>query len=110
MYEYKFTVQRVIDGDTVDGEIDLGFSITIHKRVRLFGINAPETRTKDEAEKARGLRTKEWLIKKVEGKAIRLKTEKDNTGKYGRILGTLLIDDLDINLLMLNLGLVDEYE
>lgn len=102
MYEYKFKPLRVIDGDTVDGMIDLGFNVSLKERVRLYGINAPETRLqrsiKDvkerRAEKERGLkakaRLKELLTeaeKQPEGLCI--ETFLDKKGKYGRILGDI---------------------
>lgn len=102
MYEYKFKFLRVVDGDTVDGVIDLGFNISLKERVRLYGINAPETRLqrsiKDikerQAEKERGLkakaRLKELLTeaeKQPEG--LYIETFLDKKGKYGRILGDI---------------------
>ena len=62
MYTYKAKLDRVVDGDTVDAHIDLGFDITIHKRIRLAGIDTPESRTRDLEEKARGLASKDKLI------------------------------------------------
>ena len=62
MYEYKATVVKIVDGDTVDGMIDLGFHTHTSKRIRFVGINAPETRTRDKAEKEKGIIAKNWLI------------------------------------------------
>ena len=62
MYTYKAKLDRVVDGDTVDANIDLGFDISIHKRIRLAGIDTPETRTKDKEEKTKGLASKSRLI------------------------------------------------
>ena len=102
MYEYKFKFLRVIDGDTVDGVIDLGFNVSLKERVRLYGINAPETRlqrsikdTKErQAEKERGLKAKARLKeilteaeKQPEG--LYIETFLDKKGKYGRILGDI---------------------
>ena len=94
MYEYRFKVNRVVDGDTVDGTIDLGFGIFTKKRIRLSGINAPETRTRDKEEKARGKEAKQRLRqlllhgqKQAEGLVIT--TTLDKTGKYGRVLGDI---------------------
>ena len=94
MYEYRFTVNRVIDGDTVDGTIDLGFGIYTKKRIRLDGINAPETRTRDKEEKARGKEVTKRLRqllrhgqKQAEGLVIT--TTLDKTGKFGRVLGNI---------------------
>jgi micrococcal nuclease len=91
MYEYKAEVLRVVDGDTVDMLIDCGFSTFRKERVRLYGIDAPESRTRDKKEKIRGLAAKarlQELIKNTEKKII-IKTELDKKGKYGRILGVL---------------------
>ena len=94
MYEYKFRTNRVIDGDTVDGTIDLGFGIYAKKRVRLIGIDAPEIRTKDKATKEKGRLAKKRLTallrhgqKQAEGLIIT--TTLDKTGKFGRVLGDI---------------------
>jgi micrococcal nuclease len=95
MYEYRVkSVIAVVDGDTIDVEIDLGFDISITKRVRLAGIDTPESRTTNKAEKVLGLEVKELLKKKLkEAKQIVIRTEKpDSTEKYGRVLGWLYLD------------------
>ena len=95
MYEYRVkTVIAVVDGDTIDVEIDLGFDISITKRVRLAGIDTPESRTTDKVEKALGLEVKELLKKKLKAATqIVIRTEKpDSSEKYGRVLGWLYID------------------
>jgi len=95
MYEYRVkTVIAVIDGDTIDVEIDLGFDISITKRVRLAGIDTPESRTTDKVEKALGLEVKELLKKKLKAATvIVIRTEKpDSSEKYGRVLGWLYLD------------------
>ena len=91
---------RVVDGDTIDADIDLGFDISLTKRVRLNGIDTPESRTTDLKEKALGLEVKEWLKHKLEGaKDILIKTElPDSTEKYGRIIGHLFINGQEISL------------
>ena len=91
MYEYRCKVVRVIDGDTVDVDIDLGFGVWLHKeRVRLYGIDTPESRTRDLEEKKYGLAAKEFLTKMLDDEGgIILKTHKDAEGKFGRILGEL---------------------
>ena len=93
MYEYKARVHRIIDGDTVDVVIDLGFEMTTRQRIRLYGINTPETRTRDLEEKARGKAAKARLYDLINGcnREIIIKTKK--RGKYGRILGSLLHPD-----------------
>lgn len=95
-YIYRIReIHKVVDGDTIDADIDLGFSISLEKRIRLAGIDTPESRTTDLKEKAMGLESKEWLKKKLEGaKDIIIKTElPDSTEKYGRIIGHLFIND-----------------
>jgi micrococcal nuclease len=95
MFEYYVKkVTKIVDGDTIDVEIDLGFDISFSSRVRLAGIDTPESRTKDLAEKALGLEAKAYLKHAVDSaKTIVIKTEKINSSeKYGRILGWLYLD------------------
>jgi micrococcal nuclease len=95
MYEYYVReVKGVVDGDTIDVLIDLGFDILFSSRVRLAGIDTPESRTKDKAEKALGLESKEYLKKRImAAKNVVIKTEKmDSSEKYGRILGWIYLD------------------
>ena len=95
MYEYRVkNVTKVVDGDTIDVDIDLGFNISYYQRVRLAGIDTPESRTSDKAEKVLGLESKEYLKYKLkDAKTIVIKTEKpDSSEKYGRILGWLYVD------------------
>ena len=94
MYTYKAKLDRIIDGDTVDAHIDLGFDITIHKRIRLAGIDTPESRTRDLEEKARGLAAKDRLKNLLEG-ANEIQLKSHGVGKYGRCLGELHIDVVD---------------
>jgi micrococcal nuclease len=96
VYEYYVRkVEGIVDGDTIDVLIDLGFDILFSSRVRLAGIDTPESRTKDLAEKKLGLESKEHLKSKLkDAKSVKIKTEKmDSSEKYGRILGWLFIDD-----------------
>ena len=111
MYQYKVKkINRVIDGDTIDLDIDLGFNITISQRVRLKDINTPEVRTKDLEEKTKGLAAKVWLEEHLsrEGEWI-IETYKED--KYGRILGTLYLvgDSTTINDWMMNEGIAEPY-
>jgi micrococcal nuclease len=95
MYEYYVRkVEGVVDGDTIDVLIDLGFDILFASRVRLAGIDTPESRTKDLKEKALGLESKEYLKKYLkDAKSVVIKTEKmDSSEKYGRILGWVYVD------------------
>ncbi len=95
MYTYTATVRRVVDGDTIDVDIDLGFGVWMHKeRVRLYGIDTPESRTRDLEEKKYGLIAKEQIQAFMPvGSMQTLVTVKDKAGKFGRILGKFLIYD-----------------
>ena len=100
MYEYKCKILRVVDGDTVDIDIDLGFGVWLKKeRVRMMGIDTPESRTRDKEEKKFGLAAKDFVKSKMPvGSMQILKTEidrsgEDKKGKFGRILGDFLFDD-----------------
>ena len=95
MYEYRCKVTRVVDGDTVDVDIDLGFGVWMHKeRIRLYGIDTPESRTRDLEEKKYGLLAKEQIMSFMPvGSMQTLVTVKDKAGKFGRILGKFLIYD-----------------
>ncbi len=90
MYEYKATLNRIIDGDTIDVNIDLGFGIQIKQRVRLHGIDTPEVRTLDLEEKKRGNAAKDRL-KELLPKEFMIKTILNKRGKYGRILGIIMV-------------------
>lgn len=101
MYEYFVkNVTNVVDGDTIDVIIDLGFDILFSSRVRLAGIDTPESRTTDKAEKALGLEAKEYLKKSLkDAKSVIIKTEKmDSSEKYGRILGWVYVNGETISL------------
>lgn len=101
MYEYRVKkLVNVVDGDTIDVEIDLGFDISIFKRVRLAGIDTPESRTSDKYEKALGLESKSKLKQMLSSAiTIVIRTEKpDSSEKYGRVLGWLFIDDESISI------------
>jgi len=109
MYEYYVRkVENVVDGDTIDVLIDLGFDILFQSRVRLAGIDTPESRTKDLAEKSLGLESKEYLKKHLkDAKSVVIKTEKmDSSEKYGRILGWVYVngDTESLNDKMINDG------
>ena len=95
MYEYRCKITRVVDGDTVDVDIDLGFGVWLHKeRVRLHGIDTPESRTRDLEEKKYGLLAKEQIKSFMPvGSMQTLVTMKDKAGKFGRILGKFKIHD-----------------
>jgi len=95
MYDYRVKkLLNVVDGDTIDVDIDLGFDISLSKRVRMAGIDTPESRTSDKFEKSLGLEAKEYLKKHLkDAKEILIKTElPDSSEKYGRILGWVYVD------------------
>tara|TARA_R100000152_G_C6722649_1_gene148407 strand:+ start:17 stop:385 length:369 start_codon:yes stop_codon:yes gene_type:complete len=94
MFTYNIELIRVVDGDTIDAYIDLGFSVKVKKRIRLVGINCPESRTRDLEEKKRGLAAKERLKCLLECCNI-IRLESQGVGKYGRCLGSLSIDLID---------------
>ena len=95
MYEYKCKIVKVIDGDTTDVDIDLGFGVWLKKqRIRFYGIDTPESRTSDKVEKIYGLMAKEVVLSYLPvGSTQTLRTKQDGKGKYGRILGEFLIHD-----------------
>jgi len=109
MFEYYVKkVTKVVDGDTIDVDIDLGFDISFSSRVRLAGIDTPESRTTDKAEKALGLEAKAYLKHAIESAtSVVIKTEKmDSSEKYGRILGWVYVDGntVSLNDMMINDG------
>ena len=111
MYEYGCTVTRVVDGDTIDVILDLGFSVFHKCRVRLYGIDTPESRTRNKDEKARGKLAAKFLEDSINnGKQVILRSKlKDSKGKYGRVLGEVIVDDININELMVKRYLAVKY-
>ena len=102
MYKYRVEVTRVVDGDTVDVDIDLGFGMCYKKqRVRLMGIDTPESRTRDLEEKFYGKQSKKFLSSVLKGKVVTLLSH--DKGKFGRIIGELFVegDDMSVNQLMI---------
>jgi len=110
MYEYNCEIKRVVDGDTVDVIIDLGFDIFYKSRVRLYGIDTPESRTRNKDEKVRGLMSKQYLIDELEKGQVVIKTHKDKKGKFGRVLGEMYVGDKNINLMMVDDYMAVEYK
>ena len=117
MYEYKIKLDRVVDGDTIDAYIDLGFDVSIKKRVRFMGINTPESRTRDLEEKARGLAAKDRVKALLEG-CDNITLNSHGVGKFGRCLGEIMLDKVDgqdkltlvsLNELLINEGHAVEY-
>jgi|TARA_R100000482_G_scaffold36498_1_gene12448 micrococcal nuclease len=111
MYEYACKVKRVVDGDTVDVILDLGFDVSYSCRVRLYGIDTPESRTRDKDEKARGKMAGAFLEEAIEdGEKVVIQTKlKDSKGKYGRVLGDVVVDGVNINKLMVKCHLAVAY-
>lgn len=95
MYRYNCTVERVVDGDTLDAFIDLGFNVIVRKRIRFYGINAPESRTRDLEEKKRGLAAKARLKEVLGQNENKFVLQSHGVGKYGRCLGELFLSDGD---------------
>ena len=104
-------VIKVVDGDTIDVLIDLGFDIKYKSRVRLFGIDTPESRTRDKIEKKYGLMSKKFLQDELKSaKKISIKTYKgEETGKFGRILGDVFVDGKSVNMKMVRAGHAVQY-
>ena len=108
MYEYRALVRKVYDGDTVTVDIDLGFDVVLKgQKIRLLKINAPEVRGKERPE---GLKSRDALRKKIGNKWIKIKTQKDKKGKYGRWLGELWIEDECVNDWLITEGYAGEYK
>ena len=109
MYEYNCKVKRVVDGDTVDVVIDLGFDIHFATRVRLYGMDTPESRTRNKDEKVRGLMSKDFLKEWMEKDDVIIRTRKDKKGKFGRVLGEMLGRGENVNKLMVKECYAVEY-
>ena len=112
MYEYKCKIVKIIDGDTVDVDIDLGFGVWLHKeRIRLYGIDTPESRTRDLEEKKYGLKAKKLVETFMPVGSIQtLITEKDKSGKFGRILGKFRVHEPHLDrYIILNDFMVDNH-
>ena len=109
MYEYKATIIKVVDGDTVDVDIDLGFDTWLHnQRIRLYGIDTPECRTRNKKEKAHGLLAKAYAQKTLKlGGVYALRTKEK--GKFGRYLGEIRVGRTTINKLLIQEKLAVEY-
>jgi len=114
LYHYNAKVDRVVDGDTIDVVLDLGFDVSLKARVRFFGIDAPETRTRDAEEKMRGLESKTYVEHWIDGhdNKVIIETRLDKRGKFGRVLGRILCPDDACDCLnddMLEYGYASEY-
>ena len=110
MHEYKAKITKFVDGDTVRCDIDLGFDTILHNQtIRLFGIDTPESRTRDKEEKYYGKLAAKFLKDQCYKKNIILRTHKDQKGKFGRILGEIIVDGVNINKLMIEEYMAVEY-
>ena len=111
MHEYKVKIRRIVDGDTVDVDIDLGFDMILSKqRIRLYGIDTPESRTRDKEEKFYGKLSAKFLKEQCKNSSeIFLKTYLDKKGKFGRILGELIVEGVNINKMMIEKYMAVEY-
>lgn len=107
MYTYKARLIRVIDGDTVDAEIDLGFGVYMKQRVRLYGVNTPASRAKNSDERELGLASKQRLTE-ILTKEFIIETILNKRGKFGRILGVLYTEEADGTRTNINQKLVSE--
>ena len=109
MYIYNAKLDRVVDGDTLDAIVDLGFDTWKHIRVRLVGINTPESRTRDLEEKARGLAAKDFVVEILKQHKNNFILHSQGVGKYGRCLGNIFLGDTNLNDLLINEGHAVEY-
>ena len=111
-FSYRINkVTKIVDGDTIDVLLDMGFDIKYQSRVRLFGIDTPESRTRNKEEKVRGLLSKAYLKDEIKkAKKLTIKTHKGSeTGKFGRILGEVFADGINLNLKMCTEGYAVQY-
>tara|TARA_R110000751_G_scaffold89654_1_gene176454 strand:+ start:426 stop:791 length:366 start_codon:yes stop_codon:yes gene_type:complete len=111
LYQYKVSVTRIVDGDTVDVDVDLGFGVWLrNERIRLAGVDTPEKRTRDPIEKKAGIKASEFTGKMLTGAdEIILLSHEKGKGKYGRILGTLMCDGMSLNDALISSGNAKEY-
>ncbi len=109
LYYYNATVDKVVDGDTIDVTIDLGFNVWIKERLRLYGLNTPETRTKDLEEKERGLKAKKYVENQVNSNSGQIQVLSLGRGKYGRVLAEIWVGKNNINELLISNGHAEVY-
>jgi micrococcal nuclease len=109
MYTYNAKCLRVVDGDTIDAHIDLGFDTWKKIRIRFLGINTPESRTRDLEEKKLGLAAKDFVVKSLEKNDNMFVLNSHGVGKYGRCLGEIIIKDVNLNKLLITEGHAVEY-
>ena len=111
MHEYKARITKIVDGDTIKCDIDLGFDIVMaNQTIRLYGVDTPESRTSDKEEKYYGNISKQFLKDYCpKGSYITLRTHLDKKGKFGRILGELIVNDTNLNKALIEENLAVEY-
>ena len=111
MHEYKARITKIVDGDTIKCDIDLGFSMFLsNQTIRLYGVDTPESRTSDKEEKYYGNISKQFLKDYCpKGSYITLRTHLDKKGKFGRILGELIVNDTNLNKALIEENLAVEY-
>ena len=112
MTKYKAKLIRIIDGDTIDAEIDVGFDIFVRKRIRLWGINAPETRSRDKSEVRQGKKTFVRLAAILAASNGEFELVTHGDGKFGRCLGELFVKEYkeSVNQVLINEGLAEKYK
>ena len=110
MYTYKIKLDRVVDGDTIDAYIDLGFDVSVKKRIRFMGINTPESRTRDLEEKARGLAAKQFVKDTLAKHDNMFILNSHGVGKYGRCLGEIVLNKVNLNDLLITEGHAVKYD
>lgn len=108
MYEYKAKITNVVDGDTVDAIVDVGFKVTTTQRLRLLGIDTAELTSKDPVERAKAQEAKLFVIEQLLNKTVLIKTEKSDS--FGRYLANITLDGVDFNALMISKGLAEVYK
>ena len=111
MYKYKAKAVRIVDGDTIDCLVDLGFDVWRKVRIRMRGINTPESRTKDPIEKKAGLAAKDRLVELLEASDLEFTLQSYGVGKYGRCLGEIFVEgaEVSVNQQLVNEGHAEEY-
>ena len=113
MFEYSAEMVRIVDGDTLDADIDLGFDVHVKKRIRLYGVNTPESRTRDLEEKKRGKAATQyvegWFIAHCEGVGFEFTLLSKELGKFGRVLGIVKTDSRTLNEDLITDGHAVEY-
>ena len=110
LYAYKAQLDRVVDGDTVDAMIDLGFGVWVKKRIRFMGVDTWESRTRNKAEKKRGLKAKAYTKDMLEADKGLFTVKSHGVGKYGRVLGIIWVKEENINERMVNEGYATKYD